>query len=122
MNDVTPRKSMTRPPVAEAFEDILLAHVELCYSVAFALTANPGDARDLTRYVLTWAWHLRDTVDIEVGIKAKLLSTLRKTYMRDYRAAKTDVSAMPDWSAIFTWMPAGFRAEPHLAGLSGAAS
>jgi DNA-directed RNA polymerase specialized sigma24 family protein len=69
---------------AEAFEQVLISYAEMCYSVAFALTRNPHQAQDLARHVLTWAWHLGDSADVEKGIKKRLLNVLRERFLQDY--------------------------------------
>ena len=69
---------------AEAFEQVLLSYAEMCYSVALALTRNPRRAQNLARYVLTWAWHLRESADAENGIKKKLLKVLRERFLQYY--------------------------------------
>lgn len=66
---------------AEAFEQVLLSYVEMCYAVARTLTRNPDDARDLTQEVLIWAWHLRDSADVTMNIKTTLLIELRKRFL-----------------------------------------
>lgn len=71
----------------KAFEQVLLSHTEMCYSVALALTRNPDRARDLTRNVLTWAWHLRSSADGEKDVKKKLLIALRKGFLKNYLQA-----------------------------------
>lgn len=76
---------MKQAEQADAFEQVLLSHTEMCYSVAFALTRNPVRARNLTRNVLTWAWHLRRSADSGKDIKKKLLTALRETFLKDYR-------------------------------------
>ncbi len=68
----------------EAFEHVLLSHTEMCYSVALAMTRDPVRAQNLTRNVLTWAWHLRASADREKHIKIKLLIALRKRFLKDY--------------------------------------
>lgn len=68
----------------ETFEAVLISYAEMCYSVAFALTRNPQRAQDLAKYVLTWAWHLRDSADREKDIKTKLLSVLRERFLQYY--------------------------------------
>ena len=77
--------AMKQAEQAETFEQVLLSHVEMCYSVALALTRDPYDARDLTRDVVTWAWHLRDSADGKMGIKVKLLTALRERFLQHYR-------------------------------------
>ena len=69
---------------AEAFEEVLISHAEMCYSVAFALTRNPHRAQDLARHVLTWAWHLRDSADGDKDIRKKLLKVLRERFLQYY--------------------------------------
>ena len=69
----------------DTFEQVLLSYTKMCYSVALALTRNPARAQDLTRNVLTWAWHLRGSEEGEKDIKKKLLIALRKRFLSDYR-------------------------------------
>ena len=69
---------------AEAFEQVLLSYAEMCYSVALALTRNPRRAQNLARYVLTWAWHLRDSAHSKKDIKRKLLEVLRERFLQHY--------------------------------------
>ncbi|MBI5091842.1 MAG: hypothetical protein HZB26_05280 [Candidatus Hydrogenedentes bacterium] len=76
---------MKQATQVESFERALLAHVEVCYSVALALTRDPYDARDLTRDVVTWAWNRRKSADGNTGIKRKLLTALRARFLQDYR-------------------------------------
>ena len=66
------------------FERVLLSHVEMCYSVALALTHNPSAACNLTRDVLAWAWNLRDSAGFKTGIKMKLLTALRERFIQHY--------------------------------------
>ena len=68
---------------AETFEEVLLLHTKMCYSVALALTRDPHRARDLTRHVLTSAWELRDSARSE-DVKRKLLEALRERFLQDY--------------------------------------
>jgi len=75
---------MKQARLAETFEQVLLSHAEMCYSVALALTRNPHRAQDLARHVLTWAWHLRDSADGEKDIKKKLLEVLRERFLQYY--------------------------------------
>jgi DNA-directed RNA polymerase specialized sigma24 family protein len=63
---------------AEPFEEVLLAYVDMCYSVALALTRDAYDARELTQDVMTWAWYFRDTENGTADIKMKLLRALRE--------------------------------------------
>lgn len=69
------------------FEQVLLSNAEMCYSVALALTRNPGRALALAKETLLWAWHLDGGEWDAGGIKRKLLSELRGRYMRRYRVA-----------------------------------
>ena len=66
-------------------EQVLLSYVDMCYSVAFALTRNPHRAQDLARYALTWVWRMRDNVDSRPTIKQKLLKALRERFLLHYR-------------------------------------
>jgi DNA-directed RNA polymerase specialized sigma24 family protein len=68
---------------AEVFEQVLLSHAEMCYSVALALTRNPEHAQELARRILTGAWQLRDSAAGRKDIKMKLLAALRKRYLKD---------------------------------------
>ena len=65
-------------------EQVLLSYVDMCYSVAFALTRNPHRAQDLARYALTRAWHMRDNVDAKRNIKRHLLKALRERFLQHY--------------------------------------
>jgi DNA-directed RNA polymerase specialized sigma24 family protein len=76
---------MKQAEQAESFEQVLLSYVDLCYSVALTMTRDPNNAQDLTRDVVSWAWHLRDKEDAHAEIKMKLLSALRARYIQRYR-------------------------------------
>ena len=76
---------MKQAELAETFEAVLLSYVDMCYSVAFALTRDPYDARDLARDVVTWAWLLHDSAEGKSGIKMKLLTALRRRFLQHYR-------------------------------------
>jgi len=64
------------------FERVLLSHVEMCYSVALALTRNPDRAKALARYALTWAWRRCESPDDQKDIKRKLLKVLREWFLQ----------------------------------------
>jgi DNA-directed RNA polymerase specialized sigma24 family protein len=68
----------------ETFDEVLLSHVEMCYSVALALTCNPHRAQDLASHVLTRAWRLRDNLDGKKDIKRTLLKALRRRFLHYY--------------------------------------
>ena len=70
------------------FEQVLLSNTEMCYSVALALTRNPGRALSLAKETLLWAWPLGEGEWDAGGIKRTLLSELRGRYMRSYRVAR----------------------------------
>ena len=74
----------TQTNQSERFEEVLISYSEMCYSVAFALTRNQHRAQDLTRHVLTWAWHRRNSEDGEKDIKMKLLNVLRERFLHHY--------------------------------------
>ena len=96
---------------AQEFEQALLAHVKLCYTVASGLTGNAADARRLTREVLSRAWRLRAELwtDREPAIKAYLLSAVREQYLREYRHVGT--AAAPEIEVRVDWGGASPRAE-----------
>ncbi len=91
---------MKQAEQADAFEQILLSHTEMCFSVALALTRNPVRARNLTRNVLTWAWHLRGRADSDKDIKKKLLTTLRESFLKDCRQRGFEKRAMRGGNSI----------------------
>ena len=63
-----------------AFERGLLKHVELCYSVALALTGVPRRAEELARETLEWGWHLQHEPRDDRALKMVLLSELRRRF------------------------------------------
>ena len=75
-------------------EQALLSHVEMCYSVALALTRDPILGQRLARATLLWAWQ-RQAATGNLGgvdIKMALLRELRGRFLRDYYpACSTDV-------------------------------
>lgn len=79
--------TMRKMDPAETFEQALLAHVEMCYSVALALTGDAYDAQELTQDVMTWAWYFRDTANGTAGIKMKLLRALREKSRQRYSSS-----------------------------------
>jgi hypothetical protein len=68
----------------EDFEQMLLSHTEMCFSVALALTRNREDARDLARETLAWAWRRRGAAGGPGCIKADLLKELRRGFLCKY--------------------------------------
>ncbi len=75
-------------PAENELEGILLSYAELCYSVSLALTHNPGNARELSENVLTWAWHRYSHDEGKTVTKRELLNRLRERYLKYYRSAK----------------------------------
>lgn len=73
------------PSLSATIEATLLHHVPLCFAVAFALTKNTGDARRLTRDLLTWAWEHREEVEAAPNVKVRLLTELRRHYLAYYQ-------------------------------------
>lgn len=73
-------------------EQILLSHVETCYSVALQLTRSRVNARRLTRDVMTWAWHLHDDAITQLHFKSALLTQLRTVYLRRYSDHSKDAA------------------------------
>ena len=67
------------------FEQVLLSHVELCYSVGFALTRDPNRAAALAKEVLLWAWRNEGGAWDAASIKRVLLSELRDRHLRHNR-------------------------------------
>lgn len=76
---------MKQAAQSEAFEQVLLDHVDLCYSVALALTQHPRDAQNLTRNVVSTVWQRFESTGNTTGIKLVLLSELHSKFLRDYR-------------------------------------
>ena len=70
------------------FEQTLLFHVELCYSVAFALTRDPDRALVLAKETLQWAWQRGERMADTGSLKMSLLSELRGRYRRNCRAVR----------------------------------
>ena len=87
------RKLTMTDSAAPAFlsdaEDILLSHVEMCYSVALALTRDPARGQRLARETLLWAWRRQAKTGGLGGedVKMALLSDLRGRFLSDYSAA-----------------------------------
>jgi DNA-directed RNA polymerase specialized sigma24 family protein len=73
---------------ADVFEQVLLSHAEMCYSVALALTGNPEGAQNLAREILTEAWHLRDSAHGRKELKKRLLLGLREKFLKDRSEAR----------------------------------
>ena len=73
------------------FEDTLLLHVELCYSVAFALTRDPDRALVLAKETLQWAWQRGERMADTGSLKMSLLSELRGRYMRNCRGVRNQL-------------------------------
>ena len=85
--NMTPRAT---PMFLSDVEDVLLSHVEMCYSVALALTRDPARGQRLARETLLWAWRQQATTGSLGGgkdIKMALLSDLRGRFLSDYSAA-----------------------------------
>ena len=76
------------------FEQALLSNVELCYSVAMALTHNPNQASALAKETLLRAWQGdNDGVwDVDT-IKMRLLREMRDRYRRQTRALRNRLAS-----------------------------
>ena len=74
--------TMTNDP---EFERELLSHVDLCYSVALALTHNPNRAVALVKETLQWACQRQKGAWDEDTMKMTLLRDLRARYLRSGR-------------------------------------
>lgn len=77
--------SLKQKKQTEAFETVLLSHVDMCYAVALALTHDPDDARNLTREVLEWAWNLLNRADPDRTIKTQLLIMMHTKFIEGYQ-------------------------------------
>lgn len=75
---------MMKTEPVETFEQVLLAHVDMCYAVALSLTRDAYDAQELAQDVLNWAWYFRDTANGTAGMKMKLLRALRERSLQPY--------------------------------------
>jgi hypothetical protein len=77
-----------RPATLPQAEQVLLSHVEMCYSVALALTRDPILGQRLARATLLWAWQRQATTgDLGGDVKMALLRELRSRFLRDYYPA-----------------------------------
>lgn len=70
------------------FEQVLLSHVGMCYSVALALTRNPNRAAELSKEVLSRAWQCNAGAWDANSLKMALLSELRARYLRQSRITR----------------------------------
>jgi len=75
------------------FEQALLSHLEMCYSVALTLTRNMSQALALTKDTLLWAWELDGEPRNAGAMKMALLSELRSRYLRDYKPSRDRAAA-----------------------------
>ncbi len=69
------------------FERALLSHVDLCYSVALALSHDPNGAVALVKETLQWAWQCNEGARNADTMKMALLRELRTRYLRRGKAA-----------------------------------
>ncbi len=77
-----------RPATLPQAEQVLLSHVEMCYSVALALTRDPILGQRLARATLLWAWQRQATTgDLGGDVKMALLRDLRSRFLKDYYPA-----------------------------------
>jgi len=90
--------SMKQTIQSDHFGQLLLSHVDMCYSVALALTRNPYDARELSREVLIKAWYLRGNVRAQTSIKMKLLTALREEFLQHYRGDLRHIIRETEWN------------------------
>jgi hypothetical protein len=77
------------PAAVSQAEQVLLSHVEMCYSVALALTRNPILGQRLARATLLWAWQNQAAAG-ELGrgdVKMALLRELRSRFLKEYHPA-----------------------------------
>jgi hypothetical protein len=57
-------------------EQVILSHAKMCHEVASSLMPSRSAARNLTREVLVWAWHLDDEEIFARDFRARLLAEL----------------------------------------------
>lgn len=78
-----------RPAFLPEIERELLSHVDMCYSVALALTRDPLLGQRLARATLLWAWQRQAKgKDLDAGgVKMALLKNLRGRYLHDFYPA-----------------------------------
>ena len=93
------KAAMKQTQEADRFEQLLLTYVEMCYSVALALTRNPYDAQDLARAVVIAAWHLRGNAGARTNIKMKLLTALREEFLHHYGRDLRHIARGKEWNA-----------------------
>ncbi len=77
---------MRNETVSRDFESRMLDYVEVVYSVALRLTSDPTKANALARETMLKAWEFRDGLEHIAYPKAWLLTTLRDTFVKNYRA------------------------------------
>jgi RNA polymerase sigma-70 factor (ECF subfamily) len=70
---------------SEAFEKLVLEHLNMLYAVALRLTRNAADAQDLTQNTIVKALRFHDRFKDGTYIKAWLLTILRNTFINEYR-------------------------------------
>jgi DNA-directed RNA polymerase specialized sigma24 family protein len=76
---------MRNETVSKDFESRMLEYVEMVYSVALRLTADPSKANALARETMLKAWQSREGLEHTDYPKAWLLTTLRDTFVKNYR-------------------------------------
>jgi RNA polymerase sigma-70 factor, ECF subfamily len=69
----------------EAFDALLIEHMDLMFAVAMKLTRNADDAEDLVHNTVVKALRFHDKFQEGTYIKAWLLTILRNTYINQYR-------------------------------------
>lgn len=69
----------------DAFDELLLEHMDLMFAVAMKLTRNADDAEDLVHNTVVKALRFHDKFKEGTYIKAWLLTILRNTYINQYR-------------------------------------
>jgi RNA polymerase sigma-70 factor, ECF subfamily len=67
------------------FEEQVLEHVDVLYSVALRLTQNAADAQDLTQEALLRALRFHEKFQPGTHVRAWLLTILRNTFINEYR-------------------------------------
>ncbi|HJP35721.1 MAG TPA: sigma-70 family RNA polymerase sigma factor, partial [Gammaproteobacteria bacterium] len=69
----------------EAFDELVLSHMDMMYGVAMRLTRNVTDAQDLVQNTVLKALRFHNRFKEGTYIKAWLLTILRNTFINEYR-------------------------------------
>lgn len=70
----------------EAFDELVLSHMDMLFAVAMRLTRNVADAQDLVQNTILKALRFHSRFKQGTYIKAWLLTILRNTFINEYRS------------------------------------